>query len=132
MKSLSLKSGLPYLPEILLSIAVAISFLGELIETSNANYFLILCGLVLSILVVWKNKFFALGISTILGLVSFYMIFAVLSEYKEFPPGSISGLVLLFVGESIFVTLFVISIFLPIKYFTMNKNARGISAQETP
>lgn len=103
-----------------------------MIETSNANYFLILCGLVLSILVVWKNKFFALGISTILGLVSFYMIFAVLSEYKEFPPGSISGLVLLFVGESIFVTLFVISIFLPIKYFTMNKNARGISAQETP
>lgn len=132
MKSLSLKSGLPYLPEILLSIAVAISFLGELIETSNANYFLILCGLVLAILVVWKNKFFALGISTILGLVSFYMIFAVLSEYKEFPPGNISGLVLLFVGESIFVTLFVISIFLPIKYFTMNKNARGISAQETP
>jgi len=121
MKSLNLKKTLPYLPEILLFGAIGISILGELIETSSVNYFMIACGLILSTLIIWKNKYFALSLSVILGLVSFYMILAVLSEYKEFPSGDRNGLQLLFVGGLIFISLLTVSIFLPRKYFAINK-----------
>jgi len=121
MKSLNLKKTLPYLPEILLFIAIGISFLGELIETSGINYFMIACGLILSTLIIWKNKYFALSLSIILALVSLYMLLAVFSEYKKFPSGDRNGLQLLLAGGLIFISLLTVSIFLPRKYFAINK-----------
>ena len=121
MKSLNPKKALPYLPEILLFIAIGISFLGELIETSSVNYFMIACGLILFTLIIWKNKYFALSLSIILGLVSFYMLLAVFSEHKEFPSGDRNGWQLLLVGGLIFTSLLAVSIFLPRKYFNINK-----------
>jgi hypothetical protein len=121
MKSLKLKGMLPYLPEALLFTAITISFLGELIETSSANFFMIGCGAILWILVIWKNRYFALCLAVILGLVSCYMLFAVFSEYKKFPSGDTDGLTLLFIGGLIFTSLLVISFFLPKKYFDINK-----------
>jgi hypothetical protein len=82
---------------------------------------MIACGLILSTLIIWKNKYFALSLSIILALVSLYMLLAVFSEYKEFPSGDRSGLQLLLVGGLIFISLLAVSIFLPRKYFTINK-----------
>jgi len=121
MKASTPTNARPYLPEILLAIAVAVSFFGEFTATSNVNYFMIFCGLILFILVLWKNKFFALTISLLLGFISFYMMFAVLSEYMEFPPRDRNGLELLIVGELIFGSLLVISFLLPKKYFAFDK-----------
>lgn len=121
MKALTLANARLYLPEILLAAAVGVSFFVEFIATSKVNYVMIFCGLILSILVVWKNKFFALIISLFLGFISFYMMFAVLSEYMEFPPHGRNGLELLVVGEVIFGSLLVISFLLPKKYFAFNK-----------
>jgi hypothetical protein len=120
MKLLILKRTLPYLPEILLFIAIGISFVGEIIETSRVNYFMIGCGLILSTLIIWKNKYFALSLSIILGLVSFYMLLAVFAEYNEFPSDDRNGWQLLFVGGLIFTSLLAVSIFLPRKYFNIN------------
>lgn len=121
MKSFNKEKIIPYLPEILLGTAIGISFIGELIETSNVNYFVFFCGLILSTLIIWKNKFFALTISIVLGVLSLYMMFAVFSEYREFPPGDRGGLELLVVGEVIFLSLLLISILLPGKYLKVNK-----------
>ena len=121
MKSLRLRNSLSYLPEVLLAVAIGVSFCVELIATSNVNYFMIFCGLILTILVVWKNKFFALIISLFLGFISLYMMFAVFSEYMESPPRDRNGLELLVVGEVIFGSLLVISFLLPKKYFAFNK-----------
>ncbi len=79
------------------------------------------CWLILSTLVIWKNKYFALVLSSILGLISFYMLLAVLSAFKKFPSGDINGLQLLLVGASLFISLLVIAIYLPRKYLTLNK-----------
>lgn len=124
MKSSNLKKIWRYLPEILLFMAIGISFLGELLEASRINYFMIVCGLILSTLIIWKNKYFALSLSIILGLVSLYMLLAVFSEYKEFPSGDRNGLKLLLVGGLLFTSLLAISILLPRKYFTIYKEVK--------
>jgi hypothetical protein len=120
MKSLSLKKALSYLPEALLFIAAVLSFLGELIATSRINYFLISCMFMIITLIIWKNKYVALGMAIILGLVSCYMLLAVFSEYSEFASGDSNGLKLLLAGGSLFISLLVVSIFLPRKYLISN------------
>jgi hypothetical protein len=116
LKSFTVKMILPYLPEILLFIAAGITFMGDLIWTSTVNYFMLGCLLLLSTLIIWKDKYFAFIISIILGLGSFYMLIAVLSAYSKFPAGDRDGLQLLVVGMSIFTSLLVIALFLPMKY----------------
>jgi VIT1/CCC1 family predicted Fe2+/Mn2+ transporter len=116
MKPLNLKKALPYVPEILLAIAAGTTFMGDLLSTSTINYFMLGCLLILLTLIIWKNKYFALILSFILGLSSFYMLLAVLSEYSEFPAGDRAGLQLLAVGMSLFTSLLVIAFFLPKKY----------------
>jgi len=116
MIPLNLKKALPYVPEILLVIAAGTTFMGDLISTSTINYFMLGCLLILLTLIIWKNKYFALILSFILGVGSFYMLLAVLSEYSEFPAGDRDGLQLLAVGMSLFTSLLVVAFFLPKKY----------------
>lgn len=73
--------------------------------------------LFMSLLVILKNKTMALFASLLIGIGSLYMIFAVLSEYSEFPRGDANGLKLLLTGATIFLSTLLISILLPIKYF---------------
>jgi len=121
MKSFNLKRLVKYLPELLLFIVIGISFSMEVIKTSNVNYLLIFCLLILFTLIIWKNKYFALTLSIILGIVSFYMLFAVFSEFREFPSDDRNGWQLLLVGGLLFISLLTVSIFLPRKYININK-----------
>ena len=121
MKSLNVKKAFSYLPESLLFMAITISFFGELIQASRVNYLLIICAMILSILIIWKNKYFALTLSILLGTASVYMLLAVFSEYHEFPAGDVKGFQLLFIGVLVFTSLLAVAILLPRKYFTMAK-----------
>jgi hypothetical protein len=90
---------------------------GELIVTAKINYFMLACLLIMGVLVLWKNKYLALIISVLLGLVSMYFILALFSEFREFPAGSKEGMNMLITGLLIFGSLIILSVMMPIKYF---------------
>jgi hypothetical protein len=106
------------LPEILLLWGTVISFFEELFRVSVVNYFLILCIALFSIPLIWNNRWFALSISVVLGIASFYFLLACISEYKEFPAGDSEGIRLMLTGSLIFGSLIVISFIMPRKYFS--------------
>ncbi|GHT04495.1 hypothetical protein FACS189440_13970 [Bacteroidia bacterium] len=116
MKKVDFKK-LGYLPEILLLAGAVFAFFEELIRTSVVNYFAIACIALLAILLIWKNRWLALSISIVLGLVSFYFILACYSEFKEFPAGDNDGIRMLLTGCLLFGSLIAISFIMPRKYF---------------
>ena len=116
MKKMNLIKGIQYIPEVFIVLVAIYWFLDGLLATSYINYLMLAVILFMSLLVILKNKTMALFASLLIGLGSLYMIFAVLSEYSEFPRGDANGLKLL-TGAIIFLSTLLISILLPIKYF---------------
>ena len=117
MKKMNLIKGIQYIPEVFIVLVAIYWFLDGLLATSNINYLMLAVILFMSLLVILKNKTMALFASLLIGVGSLYMIFAVLSEYSEFPRGDANGLKLLLTGAIIFLSTLLISILLPIKYF---------------
>lgn len=117
MKKASFNNIFPaFIPEILLISGALFCLLGDLIYTSTLNFFILTSMLVLFALTLWKNKYLALIISVLLGLSGFYLIFAVLSEFSEFPAGNIEGIIMLITGLVIFGSLILLSFVMPRKY----------------
>ena len=117
MKKMNLIKGIQYIPEVFIVLVAIYWFLDGLLTTSYINYPMLAVILFMSLLVILKNKTMALFASLLIGVGSLYMIFAVLSEYSEFPRGDANGLKLLLTGAIIFLSTLLISILLPIKYF---------------
>ena len=117
MKKMNLIKGIQYIPEVFVVLVAMYWFLDGLLATSYINYPMLAVILFMSLLVILKNKTMALFASLLIGLGSLYMIFAVLSEYSEFPRGDANGFKLLLTGAIIFLSTLLISILLPIKYF---------------
>jgi len=117
MKKMNLIKGIQYIPEVFIVLMAIYWFLDGLLATSNINYLMLAVILFMSLLVILKNKTMALFASLLIGVGSLYMIFAVLSEYSEFPRGDANGFKLLLTGAIIFLSTLLISILLPIKYF---------------
>ena len=117
MKKMNLIKGIQYIPEVFIVLVAIYWFLDGLLTTSYINYLMLAVILFMSLLVILKNKTMALFASLLIGIGSLYMIFAVLSEYSEFPRGDANGLKLLLTGAIIFLSTLLISILLPIKYF---------------
>lgn len=117
MEKMNLSKGIQYIPEVFIVLVAIYWFLDGLLTTSYINYLMLAVILFMSLLVILKNKTMALFASLLIGLGSLYMIFAVLSEYSEFPRGDANGLKLLLTGAIIFLSTLLISILLPIKYF---------------
>ena len=117
MKKMNLIKGIQYIPEVFIVLVAIYWFLDGLLANSYINYPMLAVILFMSLLVILKNKTMALFASLLIGVGSLYMIFAVLSEYSEFPRGDTNGLKLLLTGAIIFLSTLLISILLPIKYF---------------
>ena len=117
MKKMNLSKEIQYIPEVFIVLVAIYWFLDGLLTTSYINYPMLAVILFMSLLVILKNKTMALFASLLIGIGSIYMIFAVLSEYSEFPRGDANGLKLLLTGAIIFLSTLLISILLPIKYF---------------
>ena len=123
MKKVNLKEVLPYMPEVILLGGTIVFFLKDLVITSSFNYLMAVGILLIFILLKWKSKFFSLFLSIILGLVSLYFQLALLSEFNEFPTGSLAGRQMLLIGSFIFITLIVVSVLMPLKYFKKNEES---------
>ena len=118
MKVTRFKTLLSYLPEASFIVMALVWFLDNLL--ASPSYFNIpMLGIIVFIvaLVIWRIKAFAITLSAILGLASFYMILAVISEFNEFPKGDPESYKLLITGLAIFLSLVAMSVVLPIKYF---------------
>ena len=123
MKKVNLKEVLPYMPEIILLGGAIAYFLSDLIITSSVNNLMAVTILLILTILRWKSKFLCLCLSIILGLVSFYLQLALLSEFGEFPTGSLEGRKMLLIGSLIFISLIVVSVLMPLKYFRKNEES---------
>jgi hypothetical protein len=118
MKKKHWKTLLRYLPEgLLLSTMIAMSFpyrygVPTLVPLVPA--------LLLVALLIWKNRYLALFITTIFALGIGYMFLALLSEFREFPAGDPRAVEMLFAGGAIFLSVAILVIIMPIKYFSTN------------
>jgi len=57
-----------------------------------------------------ENKVIRIITSLFFGLLSLFMLLAVISEYSEFEARSLEGLKLLLIGSSLFITTLVLSV----------------------
>lgn len=120
MKKEILKKFWPYAPEASILLLAVVGFFEELLSRATVNYFTMVCIAIMLILIIWKNKYFALVLSVLLGLVSFYMLLAVVSEFREFASGDAKGMQLLLTGSLLFGFLMLMSFLIPGKYFSKN------------
>lgn len=117
VKVFNFKKLISYLPEISFLFVACFWFMDNLMATSaHVNYFMMAVALFVLILIIWRNRTFAVVLSVILGTGSFYMFLAVLSEFNEFPKGDPEGLEMVVFGLLIFITLMVMSVIMPKKY----------------
>ena len=122
MKNENVRKALAYIPEVLLLIGGVFYLLADLIYGSPTPFIsgLIIFGMVAIIaLLLWRNKYFALSISVVLGCISVFFMLAVVSEFGEFPVGDWEGIQMLLIGTLIFGGLLTVSLLMPGKYFSL-------------
>ena len=66
--------------------------------------------------IIWKNIKPGIIFSAIIGLLSLFMLFALLSEFKEFPAGSREGMKRLIIGGVYFITNIVMAGIMLVRY----------------
>ena len=119
-----MKKFLNILPEILLIIGVFFYW----IETSILiNPIAIALVLLLSITMFTNYKTLKIVSSVIFGLLSLFMLIAIISEYREFESGNSEGLKMLAIGLGIFVSTFALSLIMGIK--ELRSNMDGVTQQ---
>lgn len=77
--------------------------------------------LVLVFQIIFKNRIIGIAIPSLLILVSFYMLLALISEFNEFPTFNANAKELLFVGLTFFTSSIIISGIMIYKYSAMDK-----------
>ncbi|WP_108821427.1 hypothetical protein [Dysgonomonas sp. Marseille-P4361] len=117
MKTQRLKNVLSFLPEAILLSMTLFMLIADLLKSSSVNYIVLaLIGLI-SGMIFLKNKYIAILISSVIALGSAYMLLAVLSEYYEFPVGDTEGIKMLLFGSLLFVSVIILAVVMPFKYF---------------
>ena len=66
--------------------------------------------------IILKNIKLGIILSVIIGLLSFYMLLALFSEFKEFPAGSREGMKMLIIGCVYFITNIVVAGIMLVRY----------------
>ncbi|MDR2679491.1 MAG: hypothetical protein LBC47_01620 [Tannerella sp.] len=117
MKRVNLKRILSYLPEAVVLLVAMYWFVDSLLGASRVNWFMAGVIVVILALLIRRSRVLAVALSVVVGLGSFYMLLAVLSEYHEFPAGDPSGVQLLLTGSLICVSFGIMSVIMPWKYF---------------
>lgn len=107
-----MKYKLIYWPEFFLIGGSLFSFV---INISSITPIIII--ILTSILLIWKNKIYALILATVIGAICLYMIIALWSELNEFPNRTIDYWKMFFTGHFLFLSTFISVICMPKKYF---------------
>ncbi|MDR1525245.1 MAG: hypothetical protein LBS79_08360 [Tannerella sp.] len=117
MKKVNVRKVLSYLPEMSVLLVAICWFVDNLLGAFAVNgYALGMIGVMLALLI-RRSRVLAVVLSVITGLGSVYMLLAVLSEFHEFPDGDPTGMQFLVTGGLIFISLGIMAVLMPWKYF---------------
>ena len=108
---MDMKLILKKVPEILLIISV-LFYWAETSLLFNPIAIILLVFLLLTLIT--GNKILKYITSITFGIISIYLVFAVLSEYREFENGDFEGIKMLVIGLAIFLTSLSLSIIMAI------------------
>ena len=119
-----MKNSLKNLPEFLLIGLAVFSFFETLIVKSEISYLMIIIIGVMIAQVVFKNKYFGVFLGLLVGLISFGLFLAVLSDYRKFPTVTSEAIQLLSVGGLISLAGAILSAMLLFKYFNQKETLK--------
>jgi hypothetical protein len=108
-----MKKILSYFPEILL---ISGAFFSFILDGANAFLPAITIIVLIVTLLLWKNRIYAVVLSSIIGIICLYMILALWSELSEFPTKTADYWEMLIVGHLLFCPIIVCAAFMPKKY----------------
>lgn len=117
-KQIDLKKHVAYLPETILLVgSLYVSIHGFCNSSFISSLIFLAFALACASLLKWKNPILASIVASITTLGVLYMLLALVSEFREFPPGETDGLKMLYTGLVLFLFILVFSLTLPIKYY---------------
>ncbi|MCF6130805.1 hypothetical protein [Flavobacterium wongokense] len=112
------KKYLLLLPEIIIVILSAYWFLDNYLGRNVINPFALAVFFILLFQVIFQNKFIGMFLATITALFSIYMVFAVMSEFREFSSFTPEARNLLIFGLTFCILLFASSIIMIYKFLS--------------
>jgi hypothetical protein len=101
-----------FLPELFFILTGIVAFIGELARTGKISYVSLALIAVFLLQLKLQNKTTGYILGALLALVSFYMLFAVYSEFSEFEVVNQKAIKLLAIGWALFGSVLVFSILL--------------------
>jgi len=120
MKSSKVKNVLSYLPEFTFLGLGLYGVIDSLLFYSGINWAIFIVSILFitlfTMLLIGQSRILASTLSLLLGGGCVYMLLALLSEYHEFPPGSLDGKTMLITGSLIFGYLLIMACSLAWKY----------------
>jgi len=108
-----MKRIVSYLPEMVFVCGALFSII------IDKTFYPLLIVVLVTILILWKNKAFALILACIIGVIGLYMIFALWSELSEFPTQTADYWKMFVVGHLLFISIIVAAVLMPIKYYNV-------------
>jgi asparagine N-glycosylation enzyme membrane subunit Stt3 len=111
-----MKKALTILPELLLLGLSTYWFLENWFGNKYFNSFALVVMLVLIFQIFFQNRYIAFTLAALIAVFSIYMVFAVISEFHDFPSVTSEALQLLSVGLFFCFMLFSSSFFLVYKF----------------
>jgi hypothetical protein len=107
-----MKRVLSYFPEILFISAAFTSFIMD----SKSFYPAITVMVLIGALLLWKNKIYAVVLSSVIVMICLYMILALWSELSEFPTRTADYWEMFAVGHLLLCSTIICAIFMQKKY----------------
>lgn len=107
-----------------------VSYLPEMLFGGGALYscimyktfYPLLIIVLVAILMLWKNREFALILASIIVVIGLYLILALWSELSEFTTQNADYWKMFLVGHLLLISIIITAVFMPIKYFKMKFN----------
>lgn len=112
-----MKNSIKNLPEIMLIGLAVFSFVETLIVNARINYLMVIVVAVMIMQLVFQNRYFGIFLGIVVGLMSFGLFLAVVSDYRKFPEVNSEAIQLLSVGSLISLAGLSLAAMLLYKYF---------------
>lgn len=116
-----MKNIVKNLPEYILMGLAVFSFVETLIVKGQISYLMIVVLTIMAAQVVFKNRYLGIFIGLIMGLVSFGLFLAVLSDYRKFPEVTTKAIELITVGSLLSLTGAILAAVMIFKYFNQEE-----------
>ncbi|MEO4004541.1 hypothetical protein [Flavobacterium sp. CAU 1735] len=112
-----MKSVVKNLPEYILMGLAVFSFVETLIVKGQINYLMVVVLAIMAAQLVFKNRYFGIFIGLVVGLVSFGLFLAVLTDYRKFPEVTSKAIELITVGSLLSLAGAILAAVMLFKYF---------------